>query len=169
MHPGKSLIDSLWPSRQSLRGHRVHITEVLFPSSSPRLTRQAINQEAKPWPHAKGHNRNAAATPLTPSRLTQQHIQCIHTEQTSTAVITGNMQIHECEHEEHGLSEIMQSTDRMVGNLLSGGTLSLCGQPDRLRWWGYRPVTWPVPSQPGVGHRLSFLSAREASVGRKSC
>lgn len=52
--------------------------------------------------------------------------------------------------------------------LLSGGTLSLCGQPDRLRWWGYRPVTWPVPSQPGVGHRLSFLSAREASVGRKA-
>lgn len=52
--------------------------------------------------------------------------------------------------------------------LLSGGTLSLCGQPDRLRWWGYRPVTWPVPSQPGVGHRLSFLSAREASASRKS-
>lgn len=52
--------------------------------------------------------------------------------------------------------------------LLSGGTLSLCGQPERLRWWGYRPVTWPVPSQPGVGHRLSFLSAREASVIRKS-
>lgn len=51
--------------------------------------------------------------------------------------------------------------------LLSGGTLSLCGQPDRLRWCGYRPVTWPVPSQPGVGHRLSFLSARETSVGRK--
>jgi len=51
--------------------------------------------------------------------------------------------------------------------LLSGGTRSLCGQPDRLRWWGYRPVTWPVPSQPGVGHRLSFLSAREASEGRE--
>lgn len=57
---------------------------------------------------------------------------------------------------------------RRLRFLLSGGTLSLCGQPDRLRWWGYRPVTWPVPSQPGVGHRLSFLSAREASVGEES-
>lgn len=60
------------------------------------------------------------------------------------------------------------STGVWLKCLLSGGTLSLCGQPDRLRWWGYRPVTWPVPSQPGVGHRLSFLSAREASVSRES-
>lgn len=48
-------------------------------------------------------------------------------------------------------------------DLLSGGTLSLWGHPDRLRWCGYRPVTWPVPSQPGVGHLLSFFSPLEES------
>lgn len=48
-------------------------------------------------------------------------------------------------------------------DLLSGGTRSLWGHPDRLRWCGYRPVTWPVPSQPGVGHLLSFFSPLEES------
>lgn len=47
-------------------------------------------------------------------------------------------------------------------SLLSGGTRSLWGQPDRLRWCGYSPVTWPVPSQPGVGHLLSFFSPLES-------
>lgn len=70
------------------------------------------------------------------------------------------------EHKGHGVGN--KSTAVWLKCLLSGGTLSLWGQPDRLRWWGYRPVTWPVPSQPGVGHRLSFLSAREASVREES-
>ena len=47
---------------------------------------------------------------------------------------------------------------------LSGGTRTLWGHPDRLRWWGYRPVTWPVPSHPGVGHLMSFLSVRGEST-----
>lgn len=43
------------------------------------------------------------------------------------------------------------------------------GHPDRLRWWGYSPVTCPVPSHPGVGHLLSFFSIREEeSVGTQS-
>lgn len=48
--------------------------------------------------------------------------------------------------------------------LLSGGTRTLWGHPDRLLWCGYRPVTWPVPSQPGVGHFMSFLSVRGESA-----
>lgn len=76
-----------------------------------------------------------------------------------TALIMENVHVTEWPNQ-HGANRV----DRLVSNLLSGGTLSLCGQPERLRWWGYRPVTWPVPSQPGVGHRLSFLSTREASV-----
>lgn len=48
-------------------------------------------------------------------------------------------------------------------DLLSGGTLTLCGHPDKLLWCGYKPVTWPVPSQPGVGHLMSFLSVRGES------
>lgn len=47
---------------------------------------------------------------------------------------------------------------------LSGGTLSLCGHPERLRWWGYSPVTWPVPSHPGVGHFTSFFSDLDPSM-----
>lgn len=41
---------------------------------------------------------------------------------------------------------------------LSSGTLTLCGQPERLRWWGYSPVTCPVPSHPGMGHLVSLFS-----------
>lgn len=48
---------------------------------------------------------------------------------------------------------------------LSGGIRSLWGHPERLRWWGYNPVTWPVPSQPGVGHFTSFLSEYKTTVG----
>lgn len=53
--------------------------------------------------------------------------------------------------------------DIQAVDLLSGGTRSLWGHPDRLRWCGYRPVTCPVPSQPGVGHLLSFFSPLEES------
>ncbi len=35
--------------------------------------------------------------------------------------------------------------------------LSLRGQPDKLLWCEYRPVTWPVPSQPSEGHLESFV------------
>ena len=80
--------------------------------------------------------------------------------------------LHIKEHQGHRLAK---STEKLCllrvwdwQCLLSGGTLSLCGQPDRLRWCGYKPVTWPVPSQPGVGQRLSFLSAREASGDREA-
>lgn len=41
------------------------------------------------------------------------------------------------------------------------------GHPDRLRWCGYKPVTWPVPSQPGVGHLLSFFSPLEYSGSKR--
>jgi len=41
---------------------------------------------------------------------------------------------------------------------LSSGTLTLWGQPERLRWWGYSPVTCPVPSHPGMGHLVSLFS-----------
>lgn len=48
--------------------------------------------------------------------------------------------------------------------LLSRGTLTLCGQPERLRWCGYSPVTCPVPSHPGMGHLVSLFSGLGKSV-----
>lgn len=41
---------------------------------------------------------------------------------------------------------------------LSRGTRTLWGHPERLRWWGYSPVTCPVPSHPGMGHLVSLFS-----------
>lgn len=46
MHPGKSLIDSLWPSRQTLRGHCVHIMKSYFPAHHHgSLDRQSIRKQ----------------------------------------------------------------------------------------------------------------------------
>lgn len=62
----------------------------------------------------------------------------------------------------HPLSSMC--TQNCLCDSLSGGTRTLWGHPDKLLWCGYRPVTWPVPSQPGVGHFISFLSVRGESV-----
>lgn len=39
----------------------------------------------------------------------------------------------------------------------SGGAWLFIGHPDKLLWCEYKPVTWPVPSQPGVGHFTSKI------------
>lgn len=44
-----------------------------------------------------------------------------------------------------------------VSYLPSGGAWLFFGQPDKLLWWEYNPVIWPVPSQPGVGHFTSEI------------
>lgn len=116
------------------------------------------HKQAKPWPQAKHYKRNKANL----SDPIKTFMRAFNT--VGTALITENVHVTQ-QHDQHGAHRV----DRLAWNLLSGGTLSLCGHPERLRWWGYRPVTWPVPSQPGVGHRLSFLSTREASVNWKSC
>jgi hypothetical protein len=41
-----------------------------------------------------------------------------------------------------------------IWNLHSDDNLSFLGQPDKLRWCVYKPVIWPDPLQPGVGHLL---------------
>ena len=62
-----------------------------------------------------------------------------------------------------GTIQTPEAARAMQSYSLSGGILSLWGQPDRLRWCGYSPVTWPVPSQPGVGHLISRFSVLEGS------
>lgn len=124
----------------SLCGHYLHVTiyiNTTHTSKQNQSPKQNISKEMKP-------------TCLIPSGQSWQNSHSWH-------------RIDHRKHAHHWTTW-SNRVEGLVSNLLSGGTLSLCGQPDRLRWWGYSPVTWPVPSQPGVGHRLSFLSTREASV-----
>lgn len=176
MHSNKSLIDNFWPFHQSLHGH--YSPRSYFPSHHHgTLGRQSASITMAP---CKVHKRNTAATNVTPHCTPRSNIK------HSPVVTASTQHIKQARHSsvygkqaDSWTSKNIKATgwtnkpNRCLTGvwlkcLLSGGTLSLCGQPERLRWWGYSPVTWPVPSQPGVGHRLSFLSAREASVIRKS-
>lgn len=102
MHSSKSLIDSTWPSHQSLPGCYLFITEVLFPTSSPRYTRQAISkQNHGPMQKVTGEGQLQSVWPLTvpPAEISNavQSRQQAHSTQDEpdTAVTTGNMPIPE--------------------------------------------------------------------------
>lgn len=56
------------------------------------------------------------------------------------------------------------TSSRARRHSLSRGTRTLWGHPERLRWWGYSPVTCPVPSHPGMGHLVSLFSGLGESM-----
>lgn len=106
----------------------VCMSETLLPDILTQHTTNTSKQ--KPWPQAKHYKRKKANL----SDPIKTFMRAFNT--VGTALITENVHVTE-RHDQHGANR----ADRLASNLLSGGTLSLCGQPERLRWWGYRPVT----------------------------